>query len=653
MPQRGRKERRAALFRVLRIGMPAGLFVALATTVTAQPRDFEVAGVRASAEEAELARLMSLLEEETELVTKTRMNADYVPGIVTVLQGDELEALGARTVWDALALVPGIQIARSGTGGPTLVMRGLAFPFNNSNVKVLINSVSVSRESAGINAFALLIPIEQVERIEVIRGPGSILYGDFALMGLVNIVTRSEGTRVYASADDADTYNAGFGHEWSLGGREASMVLHADVEQSDQPWLPKGRSGSEDRMFAGLEVRAGGLHLLAQGLRYDLDSPGSSGGGSALPARDHSWTLEGRYHRDLSSSTALDVNVDVHQNLLEDPGTLFDGKRAGVGLDFHWNGAPRQQWLFGVEAVRSDISRFAHSLTPPPGVPPPPRTVLRDLERQIASLLVEDQIELSSDLTATLGLRYDDYDDVDRRVTPRLALAWRASDHQIFKIQYAEGFRAPTYFELYDPRGRRRDLSFEVNTTSELNYVYRRPATVFRATVFRSRLHDMIFPASREMIFSNSRRASSTGVEVELEQRLSDRLKLLANMSWADAQDSRPDPAGRLIDSYDNPALLANLSLIYQPRPKLTVAARWNHVGDRETPVELGAVDRGFDLGYLTVTVHDLFPGGKVRLGVENLFDQRVSYLFTRPDGLVSSSLFDRRVIWLRVSWSR
>ena len=56
-----------------------------------------------------LGALLAQLADETEIATKTKMNADFVPGTVSVLRGEDLEALGFETVWDALALVPGIQ----------------------------------------------------------------------------------------------------------------------------------------------------------------------------------------------------------------------------------------------------------------------------------------------------------------------------------------------------------------------------------------------------------------------------------------------------------------------------------------------------------------------------------------------------------------
>ena len=67
-------------------------------------------------DQEEMLALLAVLEEETEVATKTKMNADYVPGIVTVLHGEDLEAMGARTVWEALAFVPGVEINQGATG---------------------------------------------------------------------------------------------------------------------------------------------------------------------------------------------------------------------------------------------------------------------------------------------------------------------------------------------------------------------------------------------------------------------------------------------------------------------------------------------------------------------------------------------------------
>ena len=121
--------------------------------------------------------LLSVLGDVSALATKTRLNADYVPGILNVLNGDELVALGARTVWEALELVPSVQIERNNNGGRRVAIR--SFQHSNGNVKLLLNSVAMNNAFAGYSNI-LYIPIEQVERIEVIRGPGSAVHGEWS-----------------------------------------------------------------------------------------------------------------------------------------------------------------------------------------------------------------------------------------------------------------------------------------------------------------------------------------------------------------------------------------------------------------------------------------------------------------------------------------
>src|SRR5688500_1557659 len=116
-----------------------------------------------SDDEQLLNELMAVVDEGTAVATQTRMNVDYVPGMVTVLEGPLLASLGARTVLDAMGLVPGVMSYVGNGGEPVLLVRGVAFPFNSGNVKVLVNSIAMSREGAGVSSSVMHMPIEQVE----------------------------------------------------------------------------------------------------------------------------------------------------------------------------------------------------------------------------------------------------------------------------------------------------------------------------------------------------------------------------------------------------------------------------------------------------------------------------------------------------------
>ena len=122
----------------------------------------------------------------TRIATKTEMDADLVPGMVTVLKGKDLEDQGFRTVGEALVLVPGIDLNAGMTASTVAVIRGMTAAVK---VKTLLNGVPVNSAMEGLGSAVFYIPIEQVERIEVIRGPGSGLYGEWAYLGVINVMT--------------------------------------------------------------------------------------------------------------------------------------------------------------------------------------------------------------------------------------------------------------------------------------------------------------------------------------------------------------------------------------------------------------------------------------------------------------------------------
>ena len=136
------------------------------------------------------------------------------------------------------------------------------------------------------------------------------------------------------------------------------------------------------------------------------------------------------------------------------------------------------------------------------------------------------------------------------RVSPRLALAWRLGEAHILKAQYAEGYRSPTFFELYRDENQ-PPLDFEVNRTVELNYVYRDPTTRFRATVYDARLIDRIGPEMGS--FSNRAQTDTQGVELDLEKQLRPGWKWLAATAWVrgfradETMRIEPDPVATFV----------------------------------------------------------------------------------------------------------
>lgn len=598
----------------------------------------------AQEEDAELAALLEVLENETAIATKTRMNSDYVPGIVTVLEAEELEALGFETVWEALAMVPGMQTVRDGSATPSLIVRGIQFPFNNGNVKILIDGVPLSRESSGINSTALNLPVEAVERVEVIRGPGSVIYGDFAFMGIVNIVTRRHGTRLSLRGDTA--VQSGLARfatpptsRWQVAGTVAALG-------TSDAHVHAGRRAEEERHAALVTITRGNFALNGQLLQRDIGdtTPQPGPPGPRIVADEISWALQARYGKTLAKDLVATATATLLDTRIVSGTSDYDDRVKRFAADLQWDRFARQSWLIGAEISDVDILTATHR----PPVPNARPFTVTGATREIVSLTVQDRIDLGERITVTAGARLDDYSDTGSRVTPRLSVVWRASDNHIVKAQYAEGFRAPTFFESYGGGTQNTDLDFEVNATTELNYVYRRPRMVARATLFHSELKDMVFGGLPGGRFGNSRAASAGGLELEWTQQIGELVKLVANAAFVDTEDNRGPLPLTTHESEAAADWMSDLALLVRPLPKTIVSLHWNHVAERQVSSNGDA----YDAVDLTATRQDLFLHGlSARAGIKNALGDDIRYIGVRPNGAIDALVYGERTWWLGVSW--
>lgn len=650
------------------------------------------------------AELLAVLDEATELATKNRINVDYVPGIMTVLERAEMLALGVRTVADALTLIPGVLVERNGTGEMTLSIRGQGN--SNGTVKVLIDSVSMNTSDGAVLIFDEM-PVEQVERIEVIRGPGSALYGEFAFSGVVNIVTLQRARRAHMRYGDANTTQVGGVYSLEDAERNLSLTMNLagwdsrglGIEAGPDSLYPLGLGdfsnapGAVDDgqgyRFGQLRFNAGDFSLLAQYQTTRKDPffgaidilPGSMQWGDEGSTMTKS-VVQAGYAFPLSARSRAELKMHWHEGWMESDQRLGPAGLPALGIGaimpedsrqklythsnriqleaaLDWEGWTDHRmrfevsvaenkmldawWAFNLDLLTLEPLPFMRRYSGELGFIDP------DASRTMRSVMFQDQWSARPDLDLTLGVRYDAYSDVGDNVSPRLAAVWRVTDQHVLKAQVASAFFPPSLLQ-------RHIQSFlpvietardpETTRTAELAYIFRRADTVGRASAYYSRLYDLITASGSSWV--NLGEARTQGVELEWQQAFGRRFKLQANLSYADTLNYE---TGGPIPGAAN--WLGNLSLFYYLAPDVLLAGRWNHVGDRARESDDSRSDlAGYDNVTLTLSWFNVGARGlDLRLGVTNLLGETVRSPAPALTYDEDYPLVDERTLWVQLSY--
>jgi len=639
-------------------------------------------------EEAELGRLLTILEKHTEIATRTKLNADYVPGMVTVLYGDELEARGVATVWEALGVVPGMSLYIENNGVRQVLARSIGDTFGSGNISFLLNNITANSTLFGTPYPLLDIPIFQVDRIEVIRGPGSAVYGEFANAAVVNIITRKDGRRVSGRYESFETFSGGGLFSWSNSEKSFRLSLNLagmetdgadtitgpdtlynfngmDLSGISQAPGPANQDRRSKSGFLTLDFKD--LTLLVQ---YIEEGHGDNFGvQDALAPQDDRivathkhWLFDARQRLNISHTMKADLSLgwqyfetDVHNMYLYPPGfpgfpPTFPGFPDGMiigphyersklrgGLDIYWEGWDKHSILLGWTFAKTKLtegwqdSNFVPSSFSPTSSGEVERfagsenIVEIGNDRTLHSLTLQDEYQFAERFTMTAGLRYDHYDDVGSAFSPRLAGVWRMTDHHLFKVQYARAFRPPTFLEMYAIN--QPIITGNANIDPAISDTYEISYIYNRPeTTFRI---TPFYTDLKDLIVARSGTFSNTGSArlKGLEIELEQRLAafLKFDANISYVKTEDEETDNEIANSVN---WLANVGLVYSLRPNITLSILYKYVGDRNRQ----ALDTREELdGYQTVDLTgNLFnlwsENLTLRMGVKNIFDEDISF---------------------------
>lgn len=435
--------------------------------------------------------LLDLVEQENRVFAASRyaQSISDTPASVSVISGADIRHYGYRTIFEALQSQPGFYDATS--QWPALGLRGVALPGDfNSRILFMVNGMPIYEPTYG-SFFIEYLDIESIERIEVVRGPGSALYGSGAVLGVVNLVTKSGhhlagtevsleaagersmkayGARGGVSRDGRDgfvsaSYSSSDGRDVSLREYDTPAyrndLYHGVSSGNDASGTARlfGRTGDGDWWAQGLYVE-GRKHdpLASYSTVFNTDrlllrerfaavETGLSrtlGGGALVTGRAYLFYAaeEGNYpyNRDTPQPPALPTYINVSD---------LSSTQYGVEARYdHYLGA-RHHLLAGVELKQVDSN---HQVGDQPGLLRA-GVVTVDTSPKYGhySLFAQDEIRFGERSQLFVGGRYDYYggysDAVTGHFSPRVAYVHHVPEKGTAKLIYGEAYRAPTIYE--------------------------------------------------------------------------------------------------------------------------------------------------------------------------------------------------------------
>lgn len=589
------------------------------------------------------------------------------PSSVTIVTSEEIRRFGWRTLADALGAIRSFWVTDDRVYS-YLGVRGLQRPGDyNGRVLVLLDGHPTNENLYGAASFGqdALVDLALVDRIEVIRGPGSSLYGTGAFFGVVNLITRTGAeigvVEVQGEAGSLETLQGRltWGHRFGNG---VDVVLSGTrydsagqggvyVPAYDDPSTNDGVAEGADGENAGsLFLRLAARGVTLEGAYVDRDHTVPVAPWGTVFDTDRTTTEDVRSYLELRYAGRVAEHTDLAARVYYDEyryrgDYLYD--YAGEGeppllvvnrdeADGTWWGAESHavvaagahtitlggEW---VRNVRQDQRNF--DLDPSTGDEDRAAVYLDDgRESWNWGLFLQDGFRLGERVRVTLGARYDRYETFGGTLNPRAALVWNPRETTTLKALYGTAFRAPNAYELfYAVSGgeyrQNPDLDPEEIATAELVLEQRLgPAWRLTAGGFHYRVSDLISlvedPDDGSFLYDNTGNLKAAGVEFELAGKWPSGLQGVASWSWQEVRDE--DTQDIVPNSPRHLAKARVLAPLFSRRVFLGAEAQY--VGSR-TAVTGGEVD-GYTLVNATLSTAPRLLGRlELALSAYNILD--------------------------------
>ncbi|MBI5691799.1 MAG: TonB-dependent receptor [Verrucomicrobia bacterium] len=640
----------------------------------------------AASEPAGAERLRDLAGMSLEQLTTLKVEVVYgasrhhqattaAPASVTIVKRDDIQRFGHRTLAEVLNSVAGFY-ATNDRGYSFIGVRGVGRPGDfGSRILLLVDG---QRMNDGIYDSAASdtdfpIDVDLIERVEVVRGPGSSLYGTNAFFSVINVITRRgrdiDGAELAGGFGSFDTWTgrATFGRRLAGGWDFLVSGTLLDSAGNRRLGFPEFVAEDSDGSRVGngfARVSYRDFTFQAGWARREKDWPTAAydtvpnSRHPRLSTEDAQTFASLRFERTLGDEWRTEARLSYDRYRYDgiypydydgDPRTSVDVNRdlavaSAAGLDWTMSGvvAGGHRLTFGGE-WRHEFELTQQNWDVETGF----SYVDTHKTGNVVGVFGQDEWSLAPGLMVQVGARYDRNRNYGGTVSPRGAVVFERSADCTFKFVYGEAFRAPSAYEAYYPTTAGTPgggLRAEATRTAELIWEQRYgPMARSRLSVYQSRVRHLIdlvtqTGGTREAdwladtyAFENRTAVRARGVELEAERRFTGGVRLLASYALAETRDTG---TGQVLDN--SPRHLGKLNLAFPVwRQQVLGGLELQAISSRRTP--RGRTVPGTCLANFTLFSRTLAPGLEVSASVYNLWDRRywhpvsVDFTYTGP----------------------
>lgn len=504
-----------------------------------------------------------LLQVETDVAGFASESIGNSPSVVTVFSANEIQAYGVDNLFDLMNFVPGFQAVVGEKVNAQTKLQSRGVYLDNGYVLVMIDGVKLNEVSFGkASVYTPYIDLANAEKVEIIRGPGSAIYGSNAFLGVINIVTKKDDHLAMGVGNDQYS-RFSFGLTEKVGnGVMAARFSHVKGDGSDVTLMDyeTNQLSKTNKPFVHQELSISWENdQIELGYRFDrheLDGfVNLVGFHPANYYRSENQYVYTKFNYPLSAKTKFKAQFDYADHLIESSGFIADSDippfshdilqgpywgttrlaaqmsishelnhkvKLNLGAEFQQN----EQDLAGI--VTSHVRQDLQSATPAID------SNYVGLERfdkfgdfngllqEISSKAMFGEInwQIDDKQKLNVGGRYEDYNTAGDAFSPRISYINQITKNNNVKVIYSSAFRAPVTNELYSNDGitiGNPELDPELVNTIELQWLHNKANYSLESTLFNTQMTDLIvtkaIAGSEQFTFSNEVDREVTGVE--------------------------------------------------------------------------------------------------------------------------------------------